>query len=197
MGTHLKNPPSSAEEDHQKPHTLEELLEQSGRKMENFLRKKCREANISEAAEDLIQLVYLKSLKNEDNILQADRPEAYLMTLARNAFVDWIRKQERAEKKFSELAAPDSGRSFDPPDKGPDPVAELLEKEHLQLVNEAIATLSPKEGEALRLRILDGKSYEEICEMTGDTLGAVKSQIRRGRLALQEILKDHGRRRAA
>ena len=37
---------------------------------------------------------------------------------------------------------------------------------------------------------MEGFDYQEIAEMTGVSIGTVKSRIHRGRLALREVLAD-------
>ena len=37
---------------------------------------------------------------------------------------------------------------------------------------------------------VEGFDYQEIAEMTGVSIGTVKSRIHRGRLALREVLAD-------
>lgn len=59
--------------------------------------------------------------------------------------------------------------------------------EHIQ---EALLKIPEVFREAVVLRDIQELSYEEIAEITGMPLGTVKSRISRGRIQLQELLKD-------
>lgn len=59
----------------------------------------------------------------------------------------------------------------------------------------AIEVATDKLPEAYRrvflLKDVEGLSYEQIAEMTGDTVGAVKSRLHRARLALREAIDEY------
>lgn len=57
-------------------------------------------------------------------------------------------------------------------------------------IQEALLTLPDGFREAVVLRDIQELSYEEIAEITELPIGTVKSRISRGRLQLQQLLKD-------
>ena len=59
-----------------------------------------------------------------------------------------------------------------------------------EIIQRAIQKVSPAYREMVILRDIQQLSYEEISEITGITVGTVKSRINRGRAQLQELLKD-------
>lgn len=69
----------------------------------------------------------------------------------------------------------------------PDAVAE--ERQLVDLVREAMDALDPRHRELLVLRDVEDLSYEEVAEVTGLSLGTVKSRIHRGRVELREKLE--------
>ena len=57
-------------------------------------------------------------------------------------------------------------------------------------LNAALATITYDQRTAIVLFDVEGYDYQEIAEMTGVSLGTVKSRIHRGRLALRDRLAD-------
>ena len=56
------------------------------------------------------------------------------------------------------------------------------------MLNAALATITGDQRTAIVLFDIEGYDYAEIAEMTGVSLGTVKSRIHRGRLALRDRL---------
>jgi RNA polymerase sigma-70 factor (ECF subfamily) len=58
------------------------------------------------------------------------------------------------------------------------------------MLADALATITTDQRAAIVLFDVEGYDYAEIAEMTGVSLGTVKSRIHRGRLALRSRLED-------
>ena len=58
-------------------------------------------------------------------------------------------------------------------------------------LREAISTLPETFRTTIVLREIQGLPYEEIAEITGVSLGTVKSRIARARLKLQSVLQSY------
>ncbi len=71
----------------------------------------------------------------------------------------------------------------------PDPREQVQTKEIQALVRQAIDKLPEEHREAIILRDLQGLSYEEIAEITGQVVGTVKSRIHRARAELASLLQ--------
>jgi len=66
---------------------------------------------------------------------------------------------------------------------------DLYRKRHLrELVEESVARLPEHHRQVFVLRELEGKSYEEIAEITACNLGTVKSRLNRARNSFAEII---------
>ena len=65
-----------------------------------------------------------------------------------------------------------------------------LTTERHRAINDALATITNDQRAAIVLFDVEGFDYAEIAEMTGVSLGTVKSRIHRGRLAMREQLVD-------
>jgi RNA polymerase sigma-70 factor (ECF subfamily) len=70
----------------------------------------------------------------------------------------------------------------------PDPAREAANREFFANVTRCLGKLSAKQNEILTLRNLLDRSYEEIAETLGLSLGTVKSRIARARKNLRRLL---------
>ena len=98
----------------------------------------------------------------------------------------------RARKKnvsIDDCGDPERGIRNDPADMKFNPERIVLKKEKEDAVLTAIDSLPEKQKILVVLRDIEGKSYEEITEITGITTGTVKSRIARAREQLRETLR--------
>lgn len=91
---------------------------------------------------------------------------------------------------ISDVHEPEKGsRPLDIADTSLSPVDCLETKQRDLLIQRAIDALPPPQKTVIVLRHIEGLSYEEIAEVTGFTLGTVKSKIARARFRLRDELK--------
>ena len=67
---------------------------------------------------------------------------------------------------------------------GPDPAQAAEDQERLRAVRRAIAKLAPDQRAALVLREFEGLSYQEIAQVLGASVPAIKTRIHRARLTI-------------
>lgn len=65
---------------------------------------------------------------------------------------------------------------------------DIIDHERKEMINDALAILSPKESVALRLFYLEEQSMEEMMEIMGWTLANTKIILHRARKNMQQIL---------
>jgi RNA polymerase sigma-70 factor (ECF subfamily) len=136
-------------------------------------------------AEDMTQDIFLKlygALAKYD--VQKDFT-AWLLTLARNHFIDAYRKT-----KWEKTSRDDFDESGLAAGASADPEAGLDAAASRKIVWESLNHLSPDVRMAVILRDIQDKSYEEIAEIMSIPIGTLKSRINRGRLQLARILKE-------
>ncbi len=104
-----------------------------------------------------------------------------------------LSKEYRYSKKTVRLGNPgNSGSdasSIDIKDESLSPRADLEREEKNRLIQEAIDSLPEEQKSVVVLRDIEGVSYEEISNITGQNLGTVKSKLSRAREKLREKLK--------
>ncbi len=81
-------------------------------------------------------------------------------------------------------------RPLDLPGRNRSAARECYSKELRDVLSESLRQLSFEQRVAVVLCDLEGRTYDEIAEVTGVSIGTVKSRIARGREKLRDLLKD-------
>jgi RNA polymerase sigma-70 factor (ECF subfamily) len=146
-------------------------------------------------AEDLAQAVFVQVYKSADRYRFSSKFSTWLFTIARNLCLNEIRRRGRHQAQSLEgLAAPseDNPSGVQLPDMAATaPPEVVLEKELEIKIEEALADLPENQRSAILLCRQDDLSYEDIGEVLGVTVPAVKSLIHRGRETLKARLKPY------
>ena len=79
---------------------------------------------------------------------------------------------------------------FHPVDDSPTPEAAALHAESGAQLREAIDALPGDMRTVLILYALEGRPYDEIAEVTGTSIGTVKSRLNRARQKIAKFLQD-------
>ncbi|MGH2466645.1 MAG: RNA polymerase sigma factor [Candidatus Limnocylindrales bacterium] len=140
-----------------------------------------------EAAADVVQEAFLSAYRN----LAAFRGGAFRGWLARialNAATDVLRgRKRRPSEPYPEWQDDD----WQPPaGVEADPEHEATRRARGRALVGALAAIGADQRRAIVLYDVEGFDYGEIADLTGVSLGTVKSRIHRGRLALRELLTD-------
>lgn len=132
-------------------------------------------------AQDVAQEACLRAFKFFGNF-RGDNARAWLLTIVRNTFYTWLRKNRPAE--IVELS--DEMLETGEISAGPEiPAARLGDAEAVQ---RAIAGLPVEFREIVVLREMEGLSYKEIAGLAGVPIGTVMSRLARARKLLQKQL---------
>ena len=138
-----------------------------------------------EVAEDVTHDCFLSLIRKPENF----RPEraslkTYLYAAARNLAMKHFRNQGR-ETGLEEV----SEEPKDSPRRGP--LRRLLDEELATQVREAVFSLPPLQREALILFEYEGLSLNEVAEIAGTDVGAIKARLYRAREGLRRILQPY------
>ncbi len=98
-----------------------------------------------------------------------------------NACKDWLKNIRRTHLSYDEDDQP-SGYAT--------PEEELDRSELRNDLDRALAQLAPSLREAFIMKHVEGRSYEEMAELLGTTVGALKMRVHRAREALQGLLEE-------
>ncbi|MEA5533024.1 sigma-70 family RNA polymerase sigma factor [Crocosphaera sp. XPORK-15E] len=143
---------------------------------------------------DLAQEVWIRVYRNIKRLNEPMKFRGWLSRIATNLFYDELRKRKRVSHPIS-LDAPrrveDGEIEWDIVSDYPSPDDDLTTREFYDRLQVAIADLPEAFRTTIVLREIEGLAYEEIAEMTGVSLGTVKSRIARARAKLQSVLQQY------
>jgi RNA polymerase sigma-70 factor (ECF subfamily) len=127
-------------------------------------------------AEDVLQECFLALLAGASFDVDRGSLRAYLFGIARNLALKRIRLVERESEELEDKEAE------------LDPLENLLSAERSEIVARAVVALPPLQREALILFEYEELSLEEIAEVAGIEVGAVKARLHRARETLRSRL---------
>ena len=134
-------------------------------------------ANRSEA-EEITQEVLIKVWKKAESFNSGKASvNTWIFTIARNTRIDFIRRNERNDRKIEIEDIWHESES-------PEPLVDMQQRRAEQVIKKAMATLPDEQIQVLYKAFMEGKSHNEVAEELGLPLGTVKSRIR---LALNKM----------
>ena len=167
---------------------FQELVERYQARLLNFV---YRTIGDREKAEDLVQEVFIRVYRHLHRFDRSKKFSTWAYTIASNLAKNELRNRSRnplvlfqaIKKNWQDEDRP---LQYEDANSRPD---DLYRKRHLrELVEDSVARLPEHHREVFVLRELEGKSYEEIAEITSCNLGTVKSRLNRARNSFAEII---------
>ena len=140
-----------------------------------YLRHRLSDAD---AADDVLQDVFVKAIRHGQGFCTLDNPRAWLFQVARNALIDRARTSHAMDplpEGTNEPAAPQ--------DDAAEPVDALA-----SCLVRTLADLSAEDAAILRACDLEGRTQREFADAQGLTLPATKSRLLRARQRLRDRL---------
>ncbi len=161
---------------------FEELIRLYYPYVSGFLLKATRDEMLTE---DLTQDTFLKMVRNIEkyNTGGSAGIGTWLITIAKNCYIDHLRKNRIYLENFDDLPIADSK------DVSDDVVKKLQYEQALR----AIETLPQQQGIAIRLKYEEDMSLSQIAERFGVPSKTVKSRIHDGTVKLRKILNPRER----
>jgi RNA polymerase sigma-70 factor (ECF subfamily) len=145
-----------------------------------------------ERSEDLVQEAFIRIHRHLARFDRSKKFSTWAYTIASNLAKNELRNRSRSPLVLFTTLAPqwtDDERPLEFEDTGAQP-DEAFRQRHLQEAVEAsVAQLPAHHRDVFVLRELEGRSYEEIAEITRCNLGTVKSRLNRARNAFAEIIE--------
>lgn len=145
-----------------------------------------------ERAEDLVQEAFIRVHRHLARFDQSKKFSTWVYTIASNLAKNELRNRSRNPLVLFQAMTQgweDEERPLEFEDNSYRP-DDLYRKRHIRsLVENTVAQLPEHHREVFVLRELEGKSYEEIAEITKCNLGTVKSRLNRARSSFAEIIE--------
>jgi RNA polymerase sigma-70 factor (ECF subfamily) len=167
---------------------FEELVDRYQTRLLNFI---YRTTGDRERAEDLVQEVFVRVYRHIHRFDRSKKFSTWIYTIASNLAKNELRNRSRNPLVLFQTIKrnwqdEDRPLQFEDVSSRPD---DLFRKRHLrELVETSVQKLPPHHRQVFVLRELEGKSYEEIAEITSCNLGTVKSRLNRARNAFASII---------
>ena len=165
-----------------------ELVERYHARLLNFV---YRTTGDRERAEDLVQETFIRVYRHLHRFDQTKKFSTWVYTIASNLAKNELRNRSRNPLVLFQTLR----KSWDADQKPlewedntyrPD---DLFRNRHLRATVEiAVAELPEHHRTVFVLREMEGKTYEEIAEITGCNLGTVKSRLNRARNRFAQII---------
>ncbi len=153
----------------------------------------------AEEAEEVVQDAFVKVHQNLEKFKDQANFSSWLFRISHNLCMDTMRTKQRKKQGFHLISfdpqATDeeitSSNIGDLPDDMPNPAQLLDSEEQEKVIAESISKLPDYQRTVLVLHDLEGFSYQEIAEITGASIGTVRSRLHYGRLKLRELLEPY------
>ncbi|MBV9774305.1 MAG: sigma-70 family RNA polymerase sigma factor [Gemmatimonadetes bacterium] len=167
---------------------FDELVERYQTRLLNFV---YRTTGDRERAEDLVQETFIRVYRHLHRFDQTKKFSTWIYTIASNLAKNELRNRSRnplvlfqAIKKNWD--ADQRPLEWEDNTYRPD---DLFRKRHLRRMVESVVSELPEHHRTVFvLREMEGKTYEEIADITGCNLGTVKSRLNRARNNFAQII---------
>jgi RNA polymerase sigma-70 factor (ECF subfamily) len=158
-----------------------ELLTREEGALRRVIQRYVRDAS---TVDDVFQEVSLKVLRRVDSVRDPAALRGWLFQLARNACLDYLRREDRRRQSASDGLAERTATG----DLGRSPGETFLSHERLAAVQRALDQLPDSQREVIRLRVEDGLDHVAIASRLGISRQAVEVRLCRGRATLKAQL---------
>ncbi|MGB2867948.1 MAG: RNA polymerase sigma factor [Bacteroidota bacterium] len=168
--------------------TIERTFREERSRLAEFIRRRVR---TEEDAEDILQDVFFQLATSYSVTEPIEKLTSWLFTVARNKIIDWYRKK-RPDALPAQAANPGRAMSlqdilFDPNDNPDQVYARSLVWTELA---DALDELPEEQRDVFVMHELQGKSFKEISEITGEGINTLLSRKRYAVLFLRERLQE-------
>jgi RNA polymerase sigma-70 factor (ECF subfamily) len=148
-----------------------------------------RITNNREDAEDVAQESFHKAFLHLDAFQEKARFSTWLTRIAINEAFMLLRRRRGVVEVLPENYDDDMKSSSDAfVDQSPNPEESCSQREHTQLLTEAINRLGPAIRTAILLRDIEERSVKETAQILGTSITAVKARVFQGRRKLRRTL---------
>lgn len=171
------------------PLAFSELYNRYRDRLVHFIRRKTGDPD---RAEDLVQEAFVRVTRHLHRFDQSKKFSTWIYTICSNLAKNELRNRSRSPlvlfQKLTTNWEPDHRPlQFEDSAMKPD---KMYNNRYLEeAVEKTVEKLPEHHQLVFRLRELEGKSYEEIADITGVNLGTVKSRLHRARTSFAEMIE--------
>ena len=133
-------------------------------------------------AEDLAQETFVRAYRGLQTLREETKLSTWLFGIARNCALEQLRTRRRDAGNVEIDAEP----AFELHDHARTPSGQLLDKELSGVIQRALQKLDEDKRTVFTLKVLQQRSYEEIAEITGFSVGKLKTDLHRARAEMRK-----------
>ena len=133
-------------------------------------------------AEDLAQETFVRAFRGLGSLRDESKLSTWLFSIAKNVARESLRERRRGGVS---VELDDEEVFFELHDDAPTPAGRLLDKELNGVIGKALMKLDEDKRLVFTLKVLQHRSYEEIAEITGFSVGKLKTDLHRARAEMR------------
>ena len=165
---------------------FDQLIRQQSRRLYGFAFRILRN---QEEAEDVVQEVFIRMWKMREKLDSYNSLDALATAMTKNCCIDQIRKM-----KHSGPSEPDNSTLLQL--SSPSPHEELENRESGEILRKLISGLPELYRNILEQRDIEGCTFEEIAELTGQNINTLRVTLSRARKMIRdEYIRYHHERK--
>jgi RNA polymerase sigma-70 factor, ECF subfamily len=166
------------------------FVELSKRHSSKILRRAYRIVKNWHDAEDVLQESLMRAFLHLKDFEERSSFSSWLTRIAINFALMNLRKKRGYVETSIEVINDDHEVLFrwEPKDPGENPEGHFSRREREDLLEGAIRQLTPMLRQVVQLKLIDGRSGEEVSQTLGITVSAAKSRLARAKTALRVSL---------
>jgi RNA polymerase sigma-70 factor (ECF subfamily) len=156
-----------------KENTFESIFKKYAKDLRRFMFFKTQDVD---KAEDIMQDAFVKLWDNCKNVT-VDKAKSFLFTVANNMFLNQV-SHEKVKRNYAKSVTETASEES--------PEIVYIEKEFLEKINSAIASLPEKQREVFVMSKIEKKKYKEIAEILDLSIKAVEKRMHQALVVMRE-----------
>ena len=137
-------------------------------------------------AEDLTQETFMQAYRGIKTFRGDAKLSTWLCGIAKNTASVSMRSRRHESNR---IGFDDDRITNRNDERSSAPDEQLLDKELQRVVRHALSTLDEDKRLVFTLKVLQGRSYEEIMEVTGSSLAKLKTDLHRAKLEMRRLIR--------
>lgn len=164
------------------PEAIEACLDRFGGLVWSLVRRSCSDEQLAEDAVQDIFIQVWQSAKRFDQTVSSE--STFVAMIARRRLIDRFRRSAGR----AALTPTEPSSFVEISDESASVEAGVELRDEVRMAEQFLSKLPAKQQDVIRMSIYDGISHSRIAEITGFSLGTVKTNIRRGLAELRRLI---------
>lgn len=160
------------------------IFNRYGKPILSFINNHVRNQDL---ADDLTQETFVRAYRNLGGLREESRLSTWLFGIAKNVVYESLRQSRRDQRNV----ALDEPESLQLESTAVLPEEMMRDRELNEAIASALSLLDDDKRTVFSLKIFHEKSYEEISQITGHSVGKLKTDLHRARAEMRKRIATH------